>query len=318
LDSVKNELSLEKWLDLVKQAKDLGIMIWNIEGGGEPFALKELCLTIMEKVKKLGMYGIVTTNGTLLDEKSIKRIVSMGWDRIHFSIDAPDEKTHDFLRNVPGSFKRTVAAVRLLNKYKVKYKTENPMLSFNIVISKKNYNLLPDYVKFANKLKVDFIFVEPLMVFSRLGEQLKLNKKQITELPFYIDKAKKLAEKYNIDNNFATKDKNLSADIVKNTSKMKSVLMSDTKNFNGFLSVPCFRPWDNMTVKYDGKSGHCGLIIKGDNVKDKNLKDIWYGKKMNRIRAKMLNHQLLEHCSRCVPSDITQRRRLRSVLSKVI
>jgi MoaA/NifB/PqqE/SkfB family radical SAM enzyme len=317
-DSEKYELSLKKWKGLVKQAKELGILIWNIEGGGEPFAKKDFCLSVMEETKKQGMYGIVTTNGTLLEEKDIKKIVKMGWDRIHFSIDSADSETHDYLRDVKGSFEKTIKAVILLNKYKLKYGKENPMLTLNIVISNKNYNKLNEYVELANELKADYMFVEPLMVYSESGKKLKLNKKQRDELQTYIKKAKKLAEKYKIDNNFATKDKNLDSEIVKKTSRMKSLLISDTNSFSGFLSVPCFRPWNNMTIKYNGLVGHCGLILEGDNIKDKSLKDVWYGKKMGIIREKMIKKKLLEHCSRCVPSDVTQRRRLRKELSKLI
>jgi len=317
-DSEENELSLEKWLDLVRQAKELGILIWNIEGGGEPFACRELCFAVMKEVKKQGMYGIVTTNGTLLDKDDIKKIVEMGWDRIHFSIDAADAETHDYLRNVKGSFEKTITTVKLLNKYKAKHKKENPMLTLNIVISNKNYNKLAGYIEFAHKLKADYIFVEPLMVYSDLGRKLKLNKKQRDELPVYIEKAKKLAEKYDIDNNFATKDKNLDLEIVKRTSRMKSLLISDTASYSGFLAVPCFRPWNNMAIKYDGIVGHCGLILEGENVKDVSLSDVWYGPVMDKVRDKMIKKELLEHCSRCVPSDVTQRRRLRNELNKVL
>jgi len=317
-DSIENELPLKKWLSIVGEAKGLGVMIWNIEGGGEPFVCKELCLKVMEEVKKKEMYGIVTTNGTLLDDNAIKKIVLMGWDRIHFSLDAPDAETHDFLRQVPGCFEKSVKAIKLLNKYKSKYKKESPMLSMNIVISNKNYKKLPEYVEFCSELKADYIFAEPLMIFSDLGKSLKLNERQIKELPSYIQKAKKLAEKCGIDNNFATRDENLDAELVKKTSRMKSLLISDTESFDGFLAAPCYRPWDNMAIKYNGMAGHCGLIMEGENVSKVSLKNIWFGQNMNRIRDKMLKKELLAHCSRCVPSDVTQRRRLRKELSKKI
>lgn len=318
-DSKKHEIPLAKWLNIVNQAADLGILIWNIEGGGEPMALKRLTIPIMNEVKRKGIYGIITTNGTLWTKGDLKNLVSIRWDRIHFSIDGPDAKTHDYLRQVKGCFNKTIRSIKLLNKWKARLKTENPMLSINIVLSKKNYNQLDKLVQLSHKLKADYMFIEPLILFSKFGENLKLSDKEIKELPDYIAKAKVLAEKYGIDNNFATKDENLNDKLIKNTSTMKSVLLEDVKDEEGsFLSSPCERPWNNLAIKYNGLTGHCGLILEGENVKEKSLEKIWYGSFLNKVRKNMIKKRLLNHCSRCVPSDVTQRRRLRKELKKYL
>ncbi|MDO9040050.1 MAG: SPASM domain-containing protein, partial [Bacteroidota bacterium] len=104
-----------------------------------------------------------------------------------------------------------------------------------------------------------------------------------------------------------------------NTSKMKNVLLNDVKGIeNPFLSAPCDKPWNNMAIKYDGLTGHCGLLLKGEDIGSKSLKDIWYGPFLEGVRLKMLKKELFEHCSKCVPSDVTQRRRLREELKKVL
>lgn len=318
-DSEKKELPLKKWLKTVKEAAELGILIWNIEGGGEPFANKSLILPVMDAVKKHNMYGIVTTNGTLLDKKDIRNLINLRWDRIHFSLDSSDAETHDYLRGVKGCFKQTIKAIEFMNKLKEEEGCEEPMLSINIIILNKNYKGLVEFVEFCHQLKADYIFVEPLMVFSKSGENLKLNELESEELQCCIKEAKKLAAKYNIDNNFSTKDENLKEDLVNNTSKMKNVLLNDVKGIeNPFLSAPCDKPWNNMAIKYDGLTGHCGLLLKGEDIGSKSLKDIWYGPFLEGVRLKMLKKELFEHCSKCVPSDVTQRRRLREELKKVL
>lgn len=314
-DSKNKELSLERWLKLVKEAKELGVLIWNIEGGGEPLANKKLTIPVMSEVKKNDMYGVITTNGTLWKANDIKNLVNIRWDRIHFSLDAPDSETHDFLRGVKGCFKKTVKTIQLMNKLKEEKGYEEPMLSINIIINNKNYKNLVQFVEFCHQLKTDYIFTEPLMVFSKLGESLRLNDSESENLQDYVKEAKRLAKEYGIDNNFSTKDENLKQDLINNTSKMEKLLLSDVKGIKDpFLSSPCDRPWNNMAVKYDGLAGHCGLLLKGENVQNKTLKEIWYGPFLREIRFKMLKKELLEHCSRCVPSDVTQRRRLREEL----
>ncbi len=318
-DSKRKELPLKRWLELVQEAAELGVLIWNIEGGGEPFANRKLAIPVMEAVKENKMYGIITTNGTLWKKEDIRNIVEKKWDRIHFSIDSHKEKIHDSIRGVKGCFKKVVQNVELMNKFKEKISCEEPMLSINIIINNKNYKDLVEFVEFCHKLKADYIFVEPLMIFSKNGEKLKLNPKESQELQNYIKEAKKLAKKYKIDNNFSTKDENLKKDLIDNTSNMEKVLLKDVKKIEDpFLSAPCDRPWNNMAIKYDGMVGHCGLLTKGENVKEKSLKQVWYGPFLNEVRNKMVKKELLDHCSKCVPSDITQRRRLREELKKIL
>lgn len=317
-DSIEKELGKDKWLDLVRQAADLGIKKFNLEGGGEPTATPELIYPVMEEIKKQGMYGIVTTNGTLLTEERIKWLVELDWDRIHFSIDSYRADTHDWLRQRKGAFKKTIQSIRHLNKWKKKLGKEHPMLNINIVVNNKNYDKLPEMVELAHELEADYLFTEPLIVFSELGAKLKVdtnkNGKVLQESKL---EAKKLAERYEIDNNFATKDKNLEEDMVESTSKMKPLLKKiPEEDFGSLLASPCLKPWRLMTIKYDGKAGHCGLIQTGESVKEKSLEDIWYGKYLTQVREKMSHGQLLEHCDDCIPSDLTQRKRFRKNLKE--
>lgn len=324
-ESKTKEMFVEEWVTIVRDAKRLGVIVFNLEGANEPIYVSELAFPVIEEIKKNGMYGILTTNGTLWNEEKIKHLVEIGWDRIHFSIDSPNAEMHDSLRGVKGSFDRAIENIRLLNKWKEKFGSELPMLNINIMICNKNFHKLPEMVELANRLKADYIFVEPLMIFSESGKKLKIKDDDVkNKLPMYINQAKQLAEKYGIDNNFSTQDKNLSEDLVVEENK-KKVLVKDVKHLEeGFvrkrtiISAPCFKPWTQIAIKYDGLAGHCGLIQNGENVKKKSLKEIWYGEWLDDVRKKMANGQLFEHCSHCVPSDITQRRRFRKELMKKI
>ena len=313
-ESMKKEMSLSKWLRIINEAKELGILIWNIEGANEPLAFPELTIPVIKKVKEKRLYGIITTNGTLWNENLIRELVEVSWDRIHFSLDSSNEDVHDFLRGVPGAFNKTIENIRLLNKWKKKLNTESPMLNINIIITNKNYKDLPKFVEFCQELLVDYIFVEPLMIFHENAKDLRLNEKERKELPNIISIAKKIADKYGIDNNFATEDKNLNEDFVKSEDKKEVLLNDAASNENTLLMAPCFKCWNNMTIKYDGLCGHCGLINKGEYIQEKSLKEIWFGCNLESIREKMLKKELLDHCSNCVPSDITQRRRFRKEL----
>lgn len=319
-DSKKHELGRNKWLNLVEEASDLGVKKFNLEGGGEPTAVPDLIYPVMRKIKDEGMYGVVTTNGTLLYEQRIKEIVDMDWDRIHFSLDSPNADIHDFLRNRKGAFEKTIENIKLLNRWKEKRGREHPMLNINIVINKRNFMKLPEMVELANDLDADYLFTEPLIEFNDVGGRLKIDTKKNKEKLREVKKrASQLAKKYGIDNNFGTKDKNLEDNMIEDTSDMRNILnkIPDGENKN-LLSSPCLKPWRLLSIKYDGMAGHCGLIQRGESVKEKSLDKIWYGNFLTEVRNKMSRGQLLEHCDNCVPSDITQRKRFKRNLREKI
>lgn len=286
-ESKRHEMPIATWISIIKQANKLGALIFNIEGACEPFAYASLLMKVMKNVKRYKMYGIVTTNGTLLTDRIVKKIVEIGWDRIHFSLDGHINELNDFIRG-KGSFKKTTQAIRSLNKWKKYYHIENPMLNINTVISNKNYSYLCELVELANSLNADYIFLEPIISYHKACENLRLTSLQVKELDELMKDAKVLADKYNIDNNFSTKDKNLNKELINKTGNMETVLIGDSKLFSHpFLGSPCFKPWDTLAIKYNGIAGHCGLIEKGDSVKHKTLHDIWYGTYLANIRLDM-------------------------------
>lgn len=328
--SKKVEMPKEKWLSIVREAATLGVKEWHIAGGGEPMFLPDITIPVMNLIKHYGMYGIITTNGTLWRAKHIENTVKIGWDRIHFSIDAPDAETNDYLRNFPGYFERVVRTIKLFNKLKEKHKTNKPMMNTNTVLSVKNYKKLSEMVSFAHRMKIEYIFIEPLIVYSDLGRKLKLKESHIKEFSKYLKKAIELAEKYGIENNFSGIDKNLEEELIKKSSRMNEVVKSDSKKaekikeiknefLRNFLSVPCYKPWWHVTIKCDGRVTSCDVpITGGDNIRNNSLTEVWNGHYFENLRKKLLSKEIPDFCAQCNPSHTTQRRRMRLDIIKIL
>lgn len=315
----KYEMPVGRWLEIIKEAAELKAMVFNIEGINEPVAVPELFFPFIKRIKEVGLYGIVTTNGTLWKEEQLKKLVEMSWDRIHFSIHSPNQEIHDNLTGMKGSFKKVIKNVQLLNKWKKKLNSERPMVNINTCINQLNFQQLPEMVELVHSLNIAYMFTEPLMTYTEAGRKLKIKDKEYVELTILIDKAKKLAERYEIDNNFATQDKNLEDEIVKKASNMNSLLLKEVEGLgNGLISAPCLKPWNVISIRYNGLTGHCGFIEDGENVMKKSLKEVWLGEFFQTARKKMLNKELFPHCYKCVPSDFTQRRRFRRELIDAI
>jgi MoaA/NifB/PqqE/SkfB family radical SAM enzyme len=314
------EMTKRKWLNVVDEAAKLGVVEWHIAGGGDPPLLSETVFPVLKRIKEHKMYGILTTNGTNLTQKQIQMLVDISWDRIHFSIDGPDAKTHDYLRQVKGCFKKTVSAIKTLNEYKTGQGKDKPMLNMNTVLSVRNYTKLDKMVELAKKLRIEYMFVEPLIVYSKYGNKLKLKEDHLKIFPKCLKKAKELAEKYRIDNNFSNFDKNLDKQLIEKSSSMNEIVKEDmNKQNHPFLSIPCYDPWFHMTIKADGRVISCDIATDdGDDIKDKTLAEVWYGPYFERHREMLLEKKIPNFCAQCNPSHTTQRRRLRKELINAI
>jgi MoaA/NifB/PqqE/SkfB family radical SAM enzyme len=304
------ELSDEKLIEIVREALKFGVKEFEITGGGEPMMRRKLVLKLMEIIKKGGGFGNITTNGSLFDLKSIKKILKINWDRITFSLDGPDAKSNDAIRG-KDNFEKVMEVIELLNQMKMKMGKNLPIIKFNVVINKKNYDKIEEMVKLAKTVNCSIIHFDSLTIHSEYGKKLKLNKKEERKFEKNAKVAKELAEKFGIftDVDFLTKD------LIEKSNEMDVVLKdeSDSKNF---FSLVCYEPWWHLVIKTDGSAQPCCLYDeKEENVKNKSLREIWFGSYFEKIRNNMRKKQFSKYCSICNAGQVFENRRIRSEMS---
>ena len=105
--------------------------------GGEPLMRKDI-FEIMKYARKLGYHWGMTTNGMLINEDIIKKMKETNIESISISLDGL-EKTHESFRRVPGSYKKIMHAIELLQKLDTL-----KSLQITTVANKKNMNELED------------------------------------------------------------------------------------------------------------------------------------------------------------------------------
>ena len=304
------ELSDEKLIEVIKEALELGVEEFEITGGGEPMMRKKVVLKMMEIIKKGGKFGNITTNGSLFDSESLKKIVKIGWDRITFSLDGPDDESNDAVRG-KGNFVKVMKVIKLLNRIKKETKKKLPTIKFNVVVTNKNYNKIEEMVKLAKKVNCSIIHFDSLTIHSNQGKKLKLNKKQEGEFEKNAKAAKELAKKFGI---FTDVDL-LTKDFIEKSNEMNELLKkeSDSKDF---FSLVCYEPWWHLVIKTDGSAQPCCLYDeKEENVKNKSLREIWFGEYFEKIRDSMRKKQFSKYCSICNAGQVFENRRIRSELS---
>jgi len=302
------EMSERRLLKIPEEAAKLGVKEWIVSGGGEPLVRKEATLKVLRAIKQFNMWGLLTTNGTLLTRKDIEFMIRIGWDQVQFSIDGPTKEINDYLRP-PNSFERIIRAVKLFSRLKKKLKSEKPYIGFNTILTRLNYDKLDAMIKLASSVGSQLVYVEPLYP-GYTEERLDLNEEERKKLNTHIKRALKVSRKLNVDTNLQTF---LETHLVDKTEFRKKVL-EEVKNMEGFKAVPCFRPWYLMGVKASGFAGCCSTFEVGEFINKKSLREVWFGKLFNKIRDDMMKKRIPPYCSKCSVVVLMENRELRRML----
>ena len=159
----EKELSTEEAKKLIDDSQKLGVTIIAFTGG-EPLIREDLFELISYVNQKKAM-PIMFTNGLLLTDENVQKLVDAGLYSIFVSIDSPFPKEHNNLRGVPGIFEAAISGIQKLkskgvlvglSSYATKSATEKGMYKklHELAIELKIHNvILFDGVPTGNMLK---------------------------------------------------------------------------------------------------------------------------------------------------------------------
>jgi len=304
------EMSESRLLKIPEEAAELGVKEWVVSGGGEPLIRKGVTLKTLKKIKQYDMWGLLTTNGTLLNERDSKFLVKIGWDQVQFSIDGPNPEINDHLRG-ESAFGKTTRAVKILRKVRDNLKSNKPYIGFNTILNRLNYDKLDGMVRLADEVGSELVYFEPLYP-GYTSERLDLNGKE-KKLKKQVKEASKTAKDLGINTNIETF---YDTQLV-NKADFEKTLLKEVKGLgNQFISAPCFRPWYLMGVKASGFAGCCSTFEEGEFINRKSLKEVWFGKVFNKIRRNMIEKKIPDYCSKCSVVVVMENRGIRSIIKQ--
>jgi len=177
---LKDELSTREVLAIIDNIVEAGTRA-IVFGGGEP-TLREDLLTIVEYSSRY-MTVALNTNGQVLDQRYIERLARSGLSQIKISVDGLRD-THDWNRG-KGSFDRAIESLRLCRSAGI------PTVILIATVSRLNHQELPELVRLAMELGVDFSMVE----FLPLGRGMRewgLTPEQTREVQRFLMEARRL------------------------------------------------------------------------------------------------------------------------------
>ncbi|HAH32018.1 MAG TPA: radical SAM/SPASM domain-containing protein [Elusimicrobia bacterium] len=110
-----DELTTEEAFKLCEDLKKTGCLGVALMGG-EPFLRKDFW-RVAQKIRGLGMELSVITNGTIVDEEIIKKLVPLSPRAVAVSIDAAAPEIHDHIRGRDGAFADSWKFIELALKH---------------------------------------------------------------------------------------------------------------------------------------------------------------------------------------------------------
>lgn len=153
----KGELSTDEVYTVMDDLKEFKVPVL-ILSGGEPLLRPDIW-DISKRAQDMGFYVGLSTNGTLIDESNIEKIVAAKYDYIGVSIDGI-EATHDEFRQRKGAFKESMHGIKLCQERGIK-------VGLRFTLTQDNAHELPQVLDLMDEYDLDKFYLSHLNYAGR-------------------------------------------------------------------------------------------------------------------------------------------------------
>ena len=263
--------------------------IASLHGFGEPLTCSYL-FDSLEYVKSK-TYSCFCSNGILLNDKIIEKIIEKRVSNVNFSLDAATKETYFKIRH--HDFNQTLNNIKNLIAARDKAKLEVPSISINMTLMRENIKEFPGFVELAKQLGAEVHIYRlahgPDYKYEWFDYKLQHCENDPETHDYYIEQGYKLAAELGVKIMY-TGAQTLS----KNDSTY--LYLSNKINTNMFF---CEFPWKHVFIDTDGSVYNCCWQPQPiGHLKDSSFWQIWNGDLVKSIRkstAKGIPHSLCNH-----------------------
>lgn len=142
------ELGTAEGMSLINEVADLGAPLL-VFSGGDPLQRDDLELLIRHARRRDLRVGVIPAATPRLTRERVCSIARAGAEQIAFSLDGPDEASHDEFRRVPGTFRRALEGAAWVRE-------SGARLQINTVFGSWNAHLFDDMARLVTSLGVAF------------------------------------------------------------------------------------------------------------------------------------------------------------------
>jgi len=280
-EAAYRDLSTKQGRNLIAQLAELGrgqpMMPVLVFSGGEPLCRKDL-FELIGQAKSLGITPALATNGTLIDATVAEQIRDSGIVRVSVSLDGATAEVHDKLRQLEGSFERSIEGIGHLRDKMVPFQ-------INITLTKHNARQLEDVYELAKSLgaiAVHIFMLVPVGCGQSLADTDMLTPKQYEQ---------KMLDICRLDGKGELQMKVTCGPHYERVIRQQGLYKSRTEANQGGVAVPgrsrhkrvsrgCLAGLGVLFVGHQGDVFPCGYLpVKCGNVLEDKLSDIWYDSK---------------------------------------
>jgi radical SAM protein with 4Fe4S-binding SPASM domain len=124
------EMTTAEIKDVLQQLAEAGTFFLTLSGG--EVLMRRDFFEILEYARQLKFNVRIKTNGVMIRESEAGRMRDLGVQQVQISIYSRRPEIHDAITKLPGSLKRSVAAVRFLKSQGLKVAIANVLMTVNM------------------------------------------------------------------------------------------------------------------------------------------------------------------------------------------
>ena len=177
---VVDELSLAECRKLIDQMAEVNPNACLILTGGEPL-LREDIYEIASYANEKGFMVVMGTNGLLLNDTTVPKMLDAGIKGIGVSLDSIRPEIHDRLRGLPGSWEKAIKGIEAAKKYNLDFQIQT-------TVTKENFKEISEMIDFSYKLDATGFYLFFLVCTGRGEKMTDITPEQYEEVLSYVYK----------------------------------------------------------------------------------------------------------------------------------
>lgn len=275
----KEELSTEQWIEVFRQARELGAAQLGFSGG-EPLVRQDLA-ELIRAARGLGYYTNLITSGIGLTEQRIAEFAEAGLDHIQISFQAADEEVNNLLAGSPKAFAHKLEMARAVKKHGY------PMV-LNFVTHRHNIDNIERIIELCIELEADFVELATCQFYG----WAELNRAGLLPTKAQLERAERITNEW--------RDR-----LAAEGHPCKLIFV--TPDYYEERPKACMNGWGSLflDITPDGTALPChsarSLPVQFPKVTEHSLKHIWYDSfGFNRYRG---DDWMPEPCHSCDEKD---------------
>lgn len=157
LERRADELTTAQWIDLLEQARDMGVLQVHFSGG-EPTVRKDL-EQLVEAAEGMGLYSNLITAGVLLDDDRVAHLAALGLKHVQISIQDSEEEGANRISGYPDGYAQKIKTAKIVTDHRLS-------LTVNAPVHKMNIHHLPSIIDLAVDMRASRLEVAHVQYYG--------------------------------------------------------------------------------------------------------------------------------------------------------